>query len=742
MFVPDDAGLLETHSPRVHRLYQLHAVRIPILRAIGFAIIAASFFLHNRLILEEPEWRRSAIVALGLGIYCMVSWLVLRFYYRVERTDREWDVSWLFHLTDVVACAAVVWASGGERSWMFLFLLVPVWNQTHYGALRAVISGAFAAFLYLAMLLVIPWLEQRPLSLPLAALRSGMILLVTGYCALSALLVERGRAQVIEAMRQARRRAEERAARLSSLNRLTHTISSANDLPEALDAIAREMVGLFGVNYCAITMRDEEQTLLRVLAFHSSKPGAPDVRGYTIPYLANPSCNEAIDTQRPVVVSNAQTSPMTGAVHDVLQVLGVNAIMVVPLVSEGDVIGTISLQTCDREREFSAEEIALAETAAGQVAPTVRNAMKYESERRSRNLAERLQAAARAMNGSLALDVVLGTILDHLNDVVEFDAASIQIIENNTMHVVAVRGLPSTELGRVRPLEEFEYNRRLASAPEPVILHLAEESTWKDWYEAGYRTVMGLPLVLNDRIIGAMSIDSRRERAYFPRDTEAAMSFARFAALAVEHARIYEILQKLTVSDALTGLANRRSFDETFASEWRRAARTKLPLSLMLIDVDDFKSYNDHYGHPAGDLALQQVAAALQSALHRAGDFVARYGGEEFVVLLPATDRLSAAQHAERLRQRVEQLAIVHEHARAGSIVTTSIGVATALVDDESEPAALLIAADEQLYNAKEGGRNRVATAELIASSARNRRLDCSPMLEGAAPIARDAWTR
>lgn len=165
-------------------------------------------------------------------------------------------------------------------------------------------------------------------------------------------------------------------------------------------------------------------------------------------------------------------------------------------------------------------------------------------------------------------------------------------------------------------------------------------------------------------------------------------------------------LEQLSLSDPLTGLPNRRCFDETEHVEFRRAQRAGLPLSLLLCDVDFFKRYNDTYGHAQGDLCLQQVAAALREVVVRPGDLVARIGGEEFAVLLPTTDLPGAAAMAERLRQAVTALGIAHAGSEAADHVTLSIGYA-ALSAATPDFATLRDHADRALYRAKSLGRNR-----------------------------------
>ncbi len=170
-------------------------------------------------------------------------------------------------------------------------------------------------------------------------------------------------------------------------------------------------------------------------------------------------------------------------------------------------------------------------------------------------------------------------------------------------------------------------------------------------------------------------------------------------------------LERLSSVDGLTGVANRRRFDEVLDLEWRRATRSGAPISLVMLDLDYFKDFNDTNGHLAGDERLRQVAQALAGTLGRAGDFVARYGGEEFVVLLPGMAEADAGTLAERLRASVEAMGLTHNASPVARVVTMSAGVATKMAEERTSPAALLAAADAALYQAKREGRNRVATA-------------------------------
>jgi diguanylate cyclase (GGDEF)-like protein len=180
--------------------------------------------------------------------------------------------------------------------------------------------------------------------------------------------------------------------------------------------------------------------------------------------------------------------------------------------------------------------------------------------------------------------------------------------------------------------------------------------------------------------------------------------------------RLENELAGLAFRDGLTGLANRRSFDETFDREWRRTARDGAAISVLMMDVDWFKSFNDTYGHQRGDDVLRTIAECAKKAVNRPGDLVARYGGEEFVVLLPATEAPVAFAMADRIRRAVDALQIVNVGNASGK-VTISIGVASVFAGRDDRPSTLMSAADAALYAAKNSGRNRTAASGVPVDS-------------------------
>lgn len=179
----------------------------------------------------------------------------------------------------------------------------------------------------------------------------------------------------------------------------------------------------------------------------------------------------------------------------------------------------------------------------------------------------------------------------------------------------------------------------------------------------------------------------------------------------IELKRQRDVLARLSSLDGLTGLPNRRSLDTALEREWRRGTRSLRPISMIMIDIDHFKAYNDTCGHLAGDDCLKTVAGVLKEPLGRAGDLLGRYGGEEFLAVLPDTDEAGALSVARLIHQAVADLDIPHPSSPLGGRITVSLGVATVAARKDQSYTVVLHAADQALYQAKQEGRNRIVVA-------------------------------
>jgi len=340
---------------------------------------------------------------------------------------------------------------------------------------------------------------------------------------------------------------EARAQELDTLNRITSTITSSHELDHMLQTIARELVDLFHAHSSGIALLNESRTESRVVAYHCSDPAGPSVLGLRI-VVADDAAADVLATRQPIIVNHVRTDPRMAGTREMMRARGIESLMIVPLLARGEIIGTIGVDTARADSQLTEADMNLAMTIAGQIAGAVERARLYEVEHQSRELAEQLEASAQALNESLELDIVLPAILDQLRQVIDYDSAAIHILEEDAFRVLAVRGLPDTELNRVRPVADYSYNARLASEPEGFIFEPLKEMTEWSLEELFHeiRSNMGVPLVVRDRIIGALTIDSRQANRYGPSDLKTAGVFARHAAIAIENAQLYASAQRAT----------------------------------------------------------------------------------------------------------------------------------------------------------------------------------------------------
>jgi two-component system chemotaxis family response regulator WspR len=250
-----------------------------------------------------------------------------------------------------------------------------------------------------------------------------------------------------------------------------------------------------------------------------------------------------------------------------------------------------------------------------------------------------------------------------------------------------------------------EYRNHPATKDIPIIvLSTKEDPLIKSAAFAAGANDYLVKLPDNIELVARIRYHSRSYMMLLQRD-------AAYRALRVSQQQLLDtnlVLQRLMNSDGLTGLSNRRHFDEYLELEWRRSLRDQTQLSLLMIDVDYFKSYNDSFGHLDGDEALRQVATAIRDASARPSDLPARYGGEEFALVLPNTTPGGARLVAEKLRLTVAALKIPHIAPAEGSSLTISIGLSTMIPQPGSDCRQLISAADKGLYRAKNNGRNQV----------------------------------
>ena len=260
------------------------------------------------------------------------------------------------------------------------------------------------------------------------------------------------------------------------------------------------------------------------------------------------------------------------------------------------------------------------------------------------------------------------------------------------------------------PAMDFEPNACWALRTGHPHLVVAGDSTARCAHAIGLEnTYLCIPILAQGKTLGVLHFQTTDETPQMEAsELSLKTTFAAQVGLSIANIKLREALRTQSLRDALTGLYNRRYLEEVLEREVRRAARAAQSLGVLMIDLDHFKTFNDTYGHDAGDAVLREIAASLTKGI-RAEDFVCRFGGEEFVVILPTADLAASRARAERLRTKTRELTIVYQGKSMG-MITISVGVAV-FSENGSSPKELMAAADVALYEAKRGGRDRVVVA-------------------------------
>lgn len=299
------------------------------------------------------------------------------------------------------------------------------------------------------------------------------------------------------------------------------------------------------------------------------------------------------------------------------------------------------------------------------------------------------------------------------------DRARILIVDDERININILNTLLKTDY-KIMSATNGEQAIKAAVTGQPDLILLDILMPGMDGYQACHKlksdpATRTIPIIF----ISAMS-DAEDETMgfalgavdYIPKPFSNAVVKARVG-VHVRLKRQNDMLENLALVDALTDVSNRRGFEQARIVEWRRCQRDKLPISFIMIDVDQFKQYNDNYGHGAGDECLARIAKAINDCIHRPGDMLARYGGEEFAVIMAGTGSGGALKMAQQFHAAVSGLEIPHAHSGVVPHVTISVGVATTSRTDMVTPDQLSEAADKMLYQAKESGRNTTRATEI-----------------------------
>jgi diguanylate cyclase (GGDEF)-like protein len=389
--------------------------------------------------------------------------------------------------------------------------------------------------------------------------------------------------------------------------------------------------------------------------------------------------------------------------------MGTGSALGTPILYEGQLLGVVYIQSA-APNPISPEDIITMQTLSSHLAIAIKKSHLYADAREHLTDMITLQSVTETVTSSLELDNIFKIVVQLLKETYGYTYVSIYLLIDSTLRLGAQAGYPEELILYEIPINSGITGRTVRTKKAQFIPNVRNDPTF---LIASYEveSEICVPLLKNDNVLGVLNIESAFNRSLTEKDINLLTSFAGPVAMAIDNARLHAKATSLALTDGMTGLYNRRAFDQFLETELVRAERYDHSLSLIILDMDSFKEYNDTYGHPAGDERLKAIANVLLENM-RDPDVVARYGGEEFALILPHTTKEGAIFLAERLRKAAEKQAHrvpVDQGYISG--YTISLGVATFPADGITA-SALLRAADNAELTAKRLGKNRVCTAE------------------------------
>jgi diguanylate cyclase (GGDEF)-like protein len=481
--------------------------------------------------------------------------------------------------------------------------------------------------------------------------------------------------------------AEHRAHQLGLLNRIVTRVAALLRPEDLFEALVEELHTTLNYPFVAILTAQEDHLHVDAYRGYADFPRTVPVTQGVIGRVAR--------TRQPSLVEDVSRDPDYYTVDS-----RVTQESCVPILQAGRLVGVINIEVI--EPTLTPADLDLLVTLAGQVVAAMRNGALFAEVRQARDELQALYESAQALSSSLELSAVLEAVVAVTCRRFGYDRGAIVLLDPaGDLVVHATHGTPAPA-GRI-PIGEGAEGRAAYEARAVLVADVSQDSP-RGPVSLLVGATLAVPLFREGKVIGVFSVGRTRPGALGERDQRVLTTLAGYAAVAIENARLYEHARYLAITDGLTGLLNHRAFRQALDQELERTKRYALPLSMIMLEIDKFKRYNDTYGHLRGDEVLRLVARVLEKE-HRQVDVIARYGGDEFMIFLPHTAKEAAGEVAERIRRAVESTPYVVDTQVTS--VTLSVGVAT-YPEDGDTTDALVDAADRRMYAAKESGGNSV----------------------------------
>ena len=484
--------------------------------------------------------------------------------------------------------------------------------------------------------------------------------------------------------------------KISILYDASQAVLSTFALDEVLNHILQVARDYFRLQNGAILLLDPRTKTLKVSAYmgEASQAGDAPLK------LGEGLCGAAAELKRPIYSPDVKKDR-----RYIQNIPSTRSELAIPMMVRDEILGVLDCQA-DQPAFFDNETIDLLTIFSTQASIALQNAQLYSREQRRRKQMEAIYAVARQTTSVLELDELLNELCRVILQSFSVDHVSVVLYENGHLVLSRERGSLHARMAQGDRLPDSSgLCARALATGEPAIENDVRQAPG---YIRGYDEAESeacLPLISFGEPLGVLVLDSARLGAFDPEDVLAMQSLADICATAIQNARHFERARSLANIDGLTGIYNRRYFEQRINEELERNTRYSGTLALIMLDIDHFKRLNDEFGHLLGDEVLRQISTLFTQHLRKI-DVVCRYGGEEFAILVPETGGSSAVAVAEKLRHIVESWSF----PGVPRPVTVSAGVATFPTDGRTRDE-LMKAADDALYAAKQQGRNRVVSA-------------------------------
>ncbi len=491
-----------------------------------------------------------------------------------------------------------------------------------------------------------------------------------------------------------------RIVQMGLLQEVSRQMTESLDEKEICERTVQAIIDVFGYDEAAISLlTDNELELIAV-------GGAMDL-GYSVGFRQNMGqgiMGHVAETRQPYFAGNINHDPYY--YHP--ESRGSGSALGTPILYEDQILGVVYIQSTSPNRILP-EDMETMQTLASHLAIAIQKAHLYTNARDNLTSMTTLQSVTETVNSSLELESIFRTVVQLLKETYGYTYVSIYLLEDFSLRLGAQVGYPQDLVIQEISIDAGIAGKTVRTQKTQFIPNVQEDPTFLiASYEV--QSEICVPLLKNGNVLGVLNIESDSSRPLTEKDVNLLTSFANPVAMSIDNARLHARVISLALTDGMTGLFNRRAFDQFLEIELDRAKRYNHALSLIVMDQDSFKEYNDTFGHPAGDERLKAIANILLMNV-RNPDVAARYGGEEFAIILPHTTKEGAIILAERLREIAEEQAPGEPGARAYIPgYTISLGVATFPYDGDT-PSALLRAADNAEMSAKRLGKNRVCAA-------------------------------